>query len=393
MKSTLFSMASAVWKLCPDALRQAPFTRDLAHQIREQLQQKSSVTSLSQGPVADNLKADELICPHTEATVEGDSIKVAIIERNSTAEKNSTAEQNSTNGATITSGPRVLRTLAELDEMLTMLDQAATISDDELRRGFTQFQMQFPLDLPPDPDSAEYRAKQMELYQWLNGKPYSITHEVCPIDVKEAIARPFPFSSKSPYTVGNHIISIGHVIRTLNLKEHSSILEFGPGWGNTTIWLARMGYDVTAVDIEQNFIDLINARAQANGLHVDAILGDFSLIHQFEKRFDAVLFFECFHHCSEHQALIAGLDKVVAPGGKVLFAAEPILDEFPIPWGLRLDGESLWAIRHQGWLELGFQESYFRGLLLRHGWKVDKQVCSETPWGTIFVATRLSEQV
>ncbi|OWW21689.1 class I SAM-dependent methyltransferase [Noviherbaspirillum denitrificans] len=274
--------------------------------------------------------------------------------------------------------------------MLRMLDKAEAISDDELRKGFTQFQMQFPLELPADPDSAEYRKAQMKLYEWLHGKPYSVANEVSAFDVQSAASRPFPFYTESPQTVGNHIISIGHLIRTLNLPPKSSILEFGPGWGNTTVWLARMGYDVTAVDIEQNFVDLIRERARRKSLQVNAMQGDFSMIHRFERRFDAVLFFECFHHCSDHQSLIAGLDRVIAPGGKAVFAAEPITDDFPIPWGLRLDGESLWAIRKNGWLELGFQETYFRALLARHGWDLTKSVCPETPWGVIFTATRRS---
>jgi len=287
-------------------------------------------------------------------------------------------------------GPKLVSTLEELDDMLKMLDAAAAVSDDELRQGFTRFRMQFPLELPEDPDAPEYRAAQMKLYEWLRGKPYSVSNEVSDFDVKAAVCRPFPFYTESPSTVGNHIISIGHLIRTLNLKPKGSLLEFGPGWDNTTIWLARMGYEVTAVDIEQNFIDLIRQRAANKGLNVTAIQGDFSKINEFDRQFDAVLFFECFHHCSNHQALIAELDRVVAPGGKVLFAAEPITDDFPIPWGLRMDGESLWAIRQLGWLELGFQETYFRKLLAGHGWQLEKVECSETPWGTIFVATRTS---
>jgi len=114
------------------------------------------------------------------------------------------------------------------------------------------------------------------------------------------------------------------------------------------------------------------------------------LISSFDRQFDAVLFFECFHHCANHQTLIAEFDRVVAPGGKILFAAEPITADFPIPWGLRLDGESLWAIRKHGWMELGFNERYFDSLLARHGWKLTKSVCHDTPWGVMFTATRMS---
>jgi SAM-dependent methyltransferase len=285
----------------------------------------------------------------------------------------------------------VVRTLEELDRAIARLDAAAAISDDELRRGFATFRMEFPLELPADPDSAEYRAVQMRFYEWLHGKPYATANEVSAFDVAAHVRRPFPYSTGSPDTVGHQLIAIGHLIRTLGLREGQSVLEFGPGWGNTTLALARMGCRVTAVDVERNFIDLIAGRARAKDLEIELLHGDFGLAATIDRRFDAVLFFECFHHCADHQSLVASLDRVVAPGGKVLFAAEPILDEFPLPWGLRMDGESLWAIRRQGWLELGFQETYFRGLLARHGWRVDKVVCAETPWGVIFVARRANE--
>ncbi len=288
--------------------------------------------------------------------------------------------------------PRVIATLDELDAMFKQLEAMAAISDDELRRGFTLFQMHMPFALPTDPDSDEYRAVQMRLYEWLHGKPYQNTNEITPFDVATNTHKPFPFSTQSAQTVGNQLIAIGFLIKTLNLKANASVLEFGPGWGNTTVWLARMGYAVTAIDIEPRFVELIQARAKAKQVTLDVRQGDFTAINQLDQRYDAVVFFECFHHCADHQALIASLDKVVAPQGKVVFAAEPITDAFADPWGLRLDGESLWAIRKHGWLELGFRETYFRQLLDKHGWQVVKTVCAETPWGEIFVATRKSEQ-
>ncbi len=289
--------------------------------------------------------------------------------------------------------PVVVETLADLDAALRRMDAAAAVSDDELRRAFETFSMKFPLELPLDPDSEEYRARQFELYAWLHGKPYSTANEVSRFDPQEAADSPFPYHTRSAQTVGNHLIAIGYLIRALDLPPGSRVLEFGPGWGNTTIALARMGCHVTAVDIEPNFLKLIDERARRKHVTVETMVGDFSIIAELDRQFDAVLFFECFHHCSNHQALVAGLHRAVAPGGKVVFAGEPIDDGYPMPWGLRLDGGSLWAIRRHGWLELGFQEGYFRGLLARHGWTVDKTVCRElsgavTGWGTVFSAHR-----
>jgi 2-polyprenyl-3-methyl-5-hydroxy-6-metoxy-1,4-benzoquinol methylase len=188
--------------------------------------------------------------------------------------------------------------------------------------------------------------------------------------------------------VGNYLIGMGHIIRTLDLPPRSRVLEFGPGFGNTTVALAQMGHHVTAIDIGQNFVDLINARAAKVNTSVEAIVGDFSKVHDLEGTYDAVLFFECFHHCSDHLDLLAGLDRVVAPGGRVLFAGEPIARSMEVPWGLRMDGESLWAIRTKGWLELGFRRSYFVHALARYGWRVDQVSCAGSTLGEIFVATR-----
>ncbi len=293
-------------------------------------------------------------------------------------------------GAPVSSGSnfRYVSSLSELDEILQELDAAAAISDDELRRVFTTFAMKFPLDLPKDPYSKDYADRQFELYKYLHGESYDTSNEVSVFDVQAAADRPFPFYTESSQTVGNHLIAIGYLIRTLNLPPKSSILEFGSGWGNTTVWLARMGYKVTAVDIEKRFVELVTERGRRKQLNIEVIQGDFQLVHHVQRKWDAVLFFECFHHCADHRSLIEGLDKVILPGGKIIFAAEPITDDFPIPWGFRLDGESLWAIRRLGWCELGFQESYFRDLMAGNGWRLSKHVCPETPWGVVFVATR-----
>ncbi|MDD4273479.1 MAG: class I SAM-dependent methyltransferase [Desulfobacter postgatei] len=283
---------------------------------------------------------------------------------------------------------KVITTLEELDIELKKLDRAAQVSDDALRKQFQTFSMAFHLDNPQDPWSKAYRDKQFELYRHISGKPYDIANEVSIFNVEEASNLPFPYYTESCLTVCNHLISIGFMIKMIDLKSNSNILEFGPGWGNTTEILGRMGHKVTAVDIEQNFIDLIKLRAEKNGLNIRTVHDDFAYIETIDKPVDAVLFFECFHHCSDHLKLIRSFDKAVAEDGIVVFAAEPITDTFPIPWGLRMDGESLWAIRKNGWLELGFTETYFTETMERYGWNLSKHVCNETPWGTIFIARK-----
>jgi ubiquinone/menaquinone biosynthesis C-methylase UbiE len=281
--------------------------------------------------------------------------------------------------------------LHELDEALEYLDEAAKISDHELRVGFTMFRMELECTMPDDPFSEEYRLVVMSLYEWLHGSPYEPSHEHVAFEFARFVDVPFPYSTQSCVTVGNHLIAIGHVIRTLDLPAKSRVLEFGPGWGNTTIALAQMGHSVTAIDISQEFVDLINARASRVNVPVTTIVGDFSAAQELEGQFDAVLFFESFHHCTNHWDLLTSLDRIVAVGGRVFFAAEPIEEEYYAPWGPRLDGESLWAIRRNGWFELGFRRSYFVEALRRTGWSAQEVNCPELPSGRIVVARRLSE--
>jgi len=286
---------------------------------------------------------------------------------------------------------QVLDSLADLEGKLEEIDAAWAISDDAMREVFQGFTMAPPTDIPSDPYSQEYTDRQFELYRTIAERPsYVIENERC--DFPTDANRPFPYYTESAETVGHQLIAMGFIIKSMALPSGSSILELGPGWGNTTIELARMGYEVTAIDIDPAFVDLIAERAEKFSLTVDARRGTFLEIDQIGRRFDAVLFFESFHHCSDHRLLIEKLAQVIKPGGKVFFASEPILDAFPMPWGVRTDGESLWAIRRHGWLELGFQESYFVRTLSRLGWIVKRHFTDATHLGVIFEAKRAEGQ-
>lgn len=285
---------------------------------------------------------------------------------------------------------RQIASLEDLDAILKECDKAQLESDDALRAIFQTFELKpAAFDLPTDPFSDAYRDKQFELYSKISGRPYRVANEASEwVNVDSAIAKPFPYYTESFQTVSDHILALGLIIKTMQLQPGSKVLEFGPGWGNTTLALARMGYKVTAVDIEPRFIDLIRRRSEGIADNLVLVHGDFSEISSLTDRFDAILFYESFHHCSDHQALVGELANRLKDTGIVVFASEPIVDWFPVPWGIRTDGQSLWAIRNFGWLELGFQEAYFRELMSRHGWEIEKHVYDVTPLGTIFVARR-----
>ena len=199
--------------------------------------------------------------------------------------------------------------MAKIDEFMQTLERSS--SDDELRRHFNDFNADYNLDIPADPFSELYRDQQFELYKALSGKAYSTTHEQTVFDIATSAVSPFPYCHGSCDTVGDQLMAIGFLIKALQLPKGAKILEFGPGWGNTTLMLAKMGFDVTCVDIEKNFCDLITERASMEKLSVKVINGDFSEIEKIQTKFDAILFFECFHHASDHIRLIGDRKSVV----------------------------------------------------------------------------------
>ncbi len=284
---------------------------------------------------------------------------------------------------------QVIRSLEELEAKILECNHALDHqSDDAMRRLFNEFRMDFSDQLPPDPFSPAFRDFQMELYSKLTGRPYELRNERTIYITPEHIRRPFPYYVQSATTAGNHLLGIGFMLRTLDLPPGARVLEFGPGWGNSTLSLALLGMQVTAVDIEPNFCELIRSRAAQHDVEIEVVQADFFWAESVTEPYDAVIFFECFHHCDDHLRLLRALRTAVKPDGKVYFASEPILPEYPVPWGLRMDGEALWAIRNFGWLELGFDEAYFQEALARTGWSARKHPCADPFWATVWEARR-----
>ncbi|MGF6599991.1 2-polyprenyl-3-methyl-5-hydroxy-6-metoxy-1,4-benzoquinol methylase [Paraburkholderia sp. GAS448] len=264
---------------------------------------------------------------------------------------------------------RTITTLDELDALIAECDSAA--SDEELRRLFMSFKMRQP-EISGDPFSDSYAQSQLEYYASIAGKSYAIENESYQFDVDSLVKNPFPYYTGNTVTVGNQLLSVGSLIRVMKVPPGGRILEFGPGWGNTTLALAQAGFDVTAVDIEERYCRLLHARAEQISVSINVVNADFMWAETVEEPYDAVVFFECFHHCVDHLRLLRALHKAVKPGGHIYFGGEPIEKDFPMPWGVRLGGEALWAIRKYGWLELGFNEEYFRHALLSTGWEGTK---------------------
>lgn len=260
--------------------------------------------------------------------------------------------------------------LGDLDALLKHFDEGYLVGIDEAYRRFREHEASPPDDLPEDPFSAAYAARYLALYKQISGRSGYVTeNERSEFDVEARVYRPFPYFSESTKLAAQHYFLISELLAMLELKPGSAILECGFGWGNTTLALAMLGHHVTGLDVESRFCEVVRRRAELLRIpNIDVVCADYLWTENTERMFDAVVFFESFHHCWEFQRLLTALHRVLKPGGRIYFAAEPITPQFAVPWGIRLDGESLFVARKWGWMELGFHDDFFAELLDRTGW-------------------------
>ncbi len=258
-----------------------------------------------------------------------------------------------------------------MDGELARATELMAAAPDKARALLEGLALALPTAPPADPFSAAYREWTWDLYRRISGRAgYDTAHESSPFDLPAALARPFPYQSGSLALVGRDLVARGHLLHCLAGvvpvgAAASRVVEFGPGWGNLTGDMVATGLDVTAVELDEKFRVLIGERCQGPG-RLTVVPGDM-LGFSTEQPFDAAVFFESFHHCADHLAMLRRLHDIVRPGGAVLFAAEPV-QRLDYPWGPRLDGLSVWSSRTYGWLELGFDTAYFDQALARTGW-------------------------
>lgn len=228
---------------------------------------------------------------------------------------------------------------------------------------------------PADPQSEAYHEAVLRHYEELSGRPYAspAANEVFPVPRELHLPAPYPHCSADAAEVSRYLLGVGHIIGAITRRPPARVVEFGSGWGHVAFNLAQMGYEVTALDINPGSVELLRERARRNEVRLAVRQSGFLDADLAPGATDVGIFFESFHHCHRPFELLDRLERWLAPQGELLFAAEPFYRGFHAPWDVRLDGQSVWAARANGWLELGFEESFFVRTLMQRGWVVRRR--------------------
>lgn len=228
----------------------------------------------------------------------------------------------------------------------------------------------------------------------ITGSDYDSSMEGHKIDVRRAAEKPFPYYMASTNEIGYWLTVVGHLMQVMALRRGARVLEIGFGYGFITEALVRAGLHVDAIDVSPSFCELLDLRLQPYNSSFRIFNMDFDDYYT-DHKYDAVLFFESFHHMDAHfQAALKAKSLLKGKESTVVFGAEPIVGDndpvVPYPWGLRMDGRSLLTVRKNGWMEIGFRESYFREMLGKAGFSFEKVWLSGYHHSVVFMAQSVS---
>lgn len=271
-------------------------------------------------------------------------------------------------------------TIEEMRALIARITSGEAGSAEQAYRDLTGVQLRPPPVCArmreTDPFSPEYAAMAMQLAAELRGRPgydpardERLGHGMQDRDLWTGLS---PWDFGSPALMAEFFDCYAAMLRQIGAPPGARVLEYGPGSGQFLLALARLGYHCHAVDIEPEYLHVIRRQAEAMGLRIRCQRGMFGEGFG-TQRFDAILFFEAFHHAPDFLALLRRLRRRLNPGGRLILCGEPIFPPgltdgpIPYPWGPRLDAISIEAFQ-RGWMELGFQLDFILEALRRSGW-------------------------
>jgi SAM-dependent methyltransferase len=255
-----------------------------------------------------------------------------------------------------------------------------------------------------DPDSDEYAAQQHKLWSLFAGidRRYSplIDEKEAPLATVDAIRRPGYFirrDSDSVEHASHHIIATGMILKHCGLSPGDSALEYGAGFGQIALTLARLGVIVDTVDISSAFCGYIMEQATFFDVPLTPFEGQFGWNPRGAHLYDLILFYEAFHHCADFRAVVHAIKRNLGPTGRVILAGEPIPRAesiyLPYPWGLRLDAESIVQMRRFSWFELGFSEDFLIRLFVNAGFSALRIECPASIYGESYTFRHRADRI
>jgi SAM-dependent methyltransferase/uncharacterized protein YbaR (Trm112 family) len=193
--------------------------------------------------------------------------------------------------------------LRDTDRDLAFVDAAGGALPADLREALLAF---VPRGGPMTDAGAHYKSAEMSITTKVDnplffGPGYSV-----------------PFNLWNPEFSLFMVAVFGTVASVMNPRKGETILDSGCGYAWTTEWLHRSGLQAVGVDITRVYLEIAVARMGPSRPHL--IVADAENLPLQSGCANAVLAYESFHHIPDRRRAMAGYDRVLRTGGRVVFA-------------------------------------------------------------------------
>ncbi len=248
-----------------------------------------------------------------------------------------------------------------------------------------------------DPWGDAYARQQHRLWSVMSGvelpyEPVRDEREEAAWSQVDPLREPGFYSRRDRLAISSaadHLLASGMILQHSGLQAGDWALEYGAGFAQTSLALARLGVNVDTVDISPMLCEAVRLQAAHFQVPLSAFEGCFGDAPRANQRYQLIFFYESFHHCVDFLRVVPRLHRLLAPGGRVILAGEPIVDHespaFPYPWGVRLHSEVAAVMRRTGWFELGFSESFLHELFRRFGFTARRVECAPSAFGRLHI--------
>jgi len=119
------------------------------------------------------------------------------------------------------------------------------------------------------------------------------------------------------------------LLKQITIKDKLNILDIGVGNGGSSLYLGKLGHEVSCVEPSIEFCKLISKAAKKFSISLkiyNSTAEDLKL--KFTKKFDVIFFNASLHHCDDPLLALNNAHKALKPGGFVFLSSETHLK----PW-------------------------------------------------------------